>query len=602
MISKSVRSLAAVSILSFTAAHAVEDTVLVTATRTARTADSALASTSVITREDIERSQAKSVADLLAGEAGVDFSVSGGQGQQTSLFMRGMNRTHTLVLVDGVRVGSATDGAFAWQFLPLAEVERIEIVRGPRASLYGADAMGGVIQIFTRASKTSGVSAEVSAGTYETRAGNVALTNVSGDTRFTLSAGRFDTGGFDATTPANFGHEPDDDGYDNENLGFSVASRVSERADIEARLLRSQGRTNYDGTFFGTVATNQTDFVQQAASATLKYRPSDTLALALNGGISRDDSDNFGNGVFDSTFNTERPNASVQADLSLGGRQLLSSGLDWYEDRVNSTIAYNESERYNRAVFVQYQGGFGAQDVQASIRQDRNEAFGGKTTGNLAWGVAVADEVRVVLSAGTAFHAPTFNDLYYPGFSNPNLVPESSASYEAIVRAGDHERHFDVSLYQTNSDDLIVFDIASLTPQNVATARIRGVETSLGAARGAWTSKLALSYLDPRDLDTGNWLPRRARFTGRFDLDARFGEFSVGGSVLGQGPRFDDVANTTEVAGYVIANLRAEYAIARTWFVRAALENLLDEHYETVATYNSPGRNALLTVGWKGQP
>lgn len=598
---KSVRSLAAVSVFFFTAAYAAEDAVLVTATRTARTADSALASTSVITREDIERSQAKSVTDLLAGEAGVDFGVSGGQGQQTSLFMRGMNRTHTLVLVDGVRVGSATDGAFAWQFLPLAAIERIEVVRGPRASLYGADAMGGVIQIFTRASKTPAASAEVSAGTYETRAGNVALTNVSGDTRFTLSAGRFDTSGFDATTTANFGHEPDDDGYDNENLGFSVASRLSERADVEARLLRSQGRTNYDGTtLFGV--TNQTDFVQQAASATLKYRPTDTLTLALNGGTSRDDSDSFGNGAFDSTFNTDRPNAAVQADLTVGTRQLLTTGLDWYEDRVNSTTPYNESERYNRAVFFQYQGGFGAQDVQASIRQDRNEAFGGKTTGNLAWGMAAADKVRVALSAGTAFHAPTFNDLYYPGFSNPNLVPESSESFEAMLRFGGNERHLDVSVYQTNSDDLIVFDIASLMPQNVATTRIRGVEASLGGARGAWTSKLTLSYLDPRDLDSGNWLPRRARFTGRFDLDARFGEFSVGGSVLGQGPRFDDVSNATEVAGYVIANLRAEYAFAHAWFVRAALENLFDEHYETVATYNSPGRNALLTVGWKGQP
>jgi len=602
MMSKSVRSLAAVSVFFFTTAHAVEDEVLVTATRTARTADSALASTSVITRDDIERSQAKSVAELLAGEAGVDFSVSGGQGQQTSLFMRGMNRTHTLVLVDGVRVGSATDGAFAWHFLPLAAIERIEIVRGPRASLYGADAMGGVIQIFTRASRVAAASAEISAGTYETRAGNVAVTNVSGDTRFTLSAGRFDTSGFDATTPGNFGHEPDDDGYDNENLGFSIASRLSERANIEARLLRSQGRTNYDGTFFGFVATNRTDFVQQAASATLKYRPTDTLTLALNGGTGRDDSDSFGNGAFDSAFNTDRPNASVQADLAVGTRQLLTTGLDWYEDRVNSTTPYNEAERYNRAVFFQYQGGLGTQDVQASIRQDRNEAFGGKTTGNLAWGMAAADKVRVVLSAGTAFHAPTFNDLYYPGFSNPNLVPESSASYEVMVRAGGHERHFDVSMYQTNSDDLIVFDIASLQPQNVATTRIRGVETSLGTARGAWTSALTLSYLDPRDLDTGNWLPRRARFTARFDLDARLGEFSVGGSVLGQGPRFDDVANTTEVAGYVIANLRAEYAFARAWFVRAALQNLLDEHYETVATYNSPGRNALLSVGWKGQP
>jgi vitamin B12 transporter len=531
----------------------------------------------------------------------VDFTVSGGYGQQTSLFMRGMNRTHTLVLVDGVRVGSATDGAFAWQFLPLSEVERIEIVRGPRASLYGADAMGGVIQIFTRGSKAAGISAEVAGGTYDTGAGNVALTNVVGDTRFTLSAGRVNSDGFDATTTANFGHEPDDDGYQNENFGLNVASRLSERTDLEAQLLRSQGRTDYDGTtLFGV--TNQTNFVQQAASATVKYRPTDTLTLALRGGESRDDSDNLGNGVFDSTFNTERPNAALQADLAVGSGQLLTGGIDWYEDQVDSTTAYTETERYNRAVFFQYQGGFGSQDLLASIRRDDNEAFGGQTTGSLAWGAALAERMRVMLSAGTAFHAPTFNDLYFPGFSNPDLQPEESATYEAALRAGGDALHLDLSLYQTNADDLIVFDIATFTPQNVATARIRGVEAALGAGQGDLASKLTVTFLDPRDLDSGDYLPRRARFTGRFDLDWTPGDLLVGGSVIGQDSRFDDVANTVEVAGYVIANIRAEYAFARGWFARASVENLFDEQYETVATYNSPGRNALLTVGWNGKP
>lgn len=588
--------------VSFTtfAAEEKDGAIFVTDTRTAKTADSSLASVDVITRADIEHSQAKSVADLLAGTAGVDFSVSGGQGQQTSLFLRGMNPTHVLVLVDGQRVGSATNGAFAWQFLPLAQIERIEIVCGPRASLYGADAMGGVIQIFTRASQTPSASAEASAGTYGTRTGNVALTNVSGDTRFTLSAGRFTTDGFDATTTANPGHEPDDDGHDSESLGLSIASRLSDRADVEAHLQRAQGRTNYDGSFFFGV-TNQTDFVQQAASATLKLRPSDALALSLSAGNSRDDTDNFGNGVFTSTFNSDRPNASVQADFSAGTRQLLTGGLDWYEDRVNSTTAYTQTERYNRAVFLQYQGGFGAHDLQASVRRDHNESFGGKTTGNLAWGIGAADKLNVVLSAGTAFHAPTFNDLYFPNFSNPNLMPEESQSFEAMLRAGGPDAHLDLSVYQTNADDLIIFDSVTFTPLNV-TARIRGVETTLAVKQSALASKLTLSYVDPRDLNLGNYLPRRARFTGRFDLDLTQGDLMLGGSVLGQGPRFDDQRNNVEVAGYVIANLRAEYAFAHGWFARASLDNIFDEQYETIATYNSPGRNALLTVGWKGAP
>lgn len=584
--------------LSFTsfAAEEKDGAIFVTDTRTAKTADQSLAAVTLVTRDDIERSQAKNVAELLAGEAGVDFTINGGYGKTTSLFLRGTNSEHVLVLIDGMRVGSATLGSYSWEFLPLDQIERIEIVRGPRASLYGSDAIGGVVQIFTRDPKP-GANAKASGGTYSTRDGALTVSGASGETGYSLSAARFSTDGINATTPDfPFGHNPDDDGYANDSVSARVSHKLGAAGDLHASLFRTSGRTDYDGSF-----VNQTDFVQQVATVGLTMAPVGIWALKVNAGHSRDDSDNALDGALRSVFNTDRDSITIQNDLAYAGTQLTTLGLDWYEDRINSTTSFAELERYNRALFVQHQAGFGAHDLLVSLRDDNNEAFGNHVTGNAAWGIG-PESLRTTLSYGTAFKAPSFNQLYFPGFGNPLLQPEESESYELGFRAGPERLRTALSLYQTNTENLIVFDLASFTLQNIGRGRVRGVELEETVKLGQWIAALRVTRLDPRNRDNDNLLPRRAKRLLRLDVDTPIGPVKLGIGVLGESKRYDNASNTVELAGFWRLDLRARWDISKAWYLAAKLNNVLDEDYQTVATYNSAGRNALLTVGWQGQP
>lgn len=574
----------------------LQEPIVVTATRTARTADETLASVTVITREDIERTQAKSVAELLTGEAGLDAAVNGGYGKSTSVFLRGTNSDHTLVLIDGVKVGSATLGTAPWQYLPLDQIERIEIVRGPRSSLYGSEAIGGVIQIFTRrpAEKFQG-QAEVGYGTYGTSKFSAGVSGADGNTRYNLTAGHFNTAGIDAKT-SSAGNEGDRDGYRNTSLNARLGHRFANGADLELHIMDAEGHVEYDGN------PNQTAFEQDAASVRLNFAPSTIWNVKLQTGLSRDYTDNFKNGGFVSTFNTLRHTASWQNDVTVGKDQLLTLGLDYQDDRVGSTTNYTEKERANRGSFVQHQGRFSDHDLLVSWRQDDNEQFGTNDTGNLAWGYALSSTLRVRASYGTAFKAPTFNQLYYPGFGNANLKPEESESYEAGLRGKTPWGHWDVRAFQTNVDNLIAtVDIGGGTfaPMNVDKARIKGVETEIGSHLAGWDTRASLTLMDPRDTGRDKILNRRAKRSLKLEADRAFGVWRLGATWLVQGHRYDDVNNTVRLGGYGLLNLRAQYDLSKQWVLRANLDNAFDKAYQTVNTYNSPGRSLFVSLGYR---
>lgn len=577
-----------------------QEPIVVTATRTARTADETLASVTVITREDIERTQAKSVAELLTGEAGIDTAINGGYGKTTSLYLRGTNADHVLTLIDGVKIGSATSGSASWQYLPVEQIERIEIVRGPRSSLYGSEAIGGVIQIFTRqpTDKFQG-RAEAGYGSYGTRDLSAGVSGANESTRYSLSAGNFNTGGIDAKT-ASAGNEGDTDGFRNESLSARLSHRFASGAEIEAHALHAQGHVEYDGN------PNQAAFTQDATGLRLNFSPLDAWAVKLQAGNSRDYSDNFKDGRFSSTFNTLRNVASWQNDVTLGKNQLLTAGVDYQDDRIGSTTGYARTERNNTGVFLQHQGRFGNHDVIAGLRQDNNEQFGAYDTGNLAWGYALSPALRARLSYGTAFKAPTFNQLYYPnGYGNPNLQPEESTSYEAGLHGRESWGGWDVRAYQTNVNNLIA--TVSSTYTNVNQARIKGVETELTAVLGGWNTRLSLSLMDPRDTIADKILARRTKRSLKFEADRAFGRLRFGADWLVQGHRYDDTANTARLGGFAVVNLRAQYDLAKGWFVRTRLENVFDKTYHTAAQlpplpfghYNSPGRSLFVSLGYR---
>ncbi|MBI3547265.1 MAG: TonB-dependent vitamin B12 receptor [Gammaproteobacteria bacterium] len=599
--------------LSAHAEESSENAVVVTATRTAQTVDETLASVTVITRADIQRSQATSVSEILTGLAGIDSAVNGGYGKTTSLFMRGTNSDHILVMVDGVKIGSATLGTTAFEFLPLSQIERIEVVRGPRSSLYGSEAIGGVIQIFTRRGQDkSGASFEAGAGSYNTRSVSAGMSSIQNDTGLSMTAARFKTAGFNACkgslTDACFTIEPDKDGYTNDSVSARLDHRFGNNATLDLHALRAQGRTDYDGTL-----QNTAKFIQQAVGVDAGFSPLDNWRAKLSSGQSQDNTDNFKDRTFSSQFDTQRNVAAWQNDISWGKNSLFTLGVDRQEDRVTSNpTTYARDRRRNKSVFSQFQNRLEKNDFLVSARRDDNDAFGKYSTGNAAWGYALSPSRRLTASYGTGFKAPTLNDLYYTdvygNHGNPNLLPEKSKSIETGLQGKQNWGDWDVRVYQTSIDNLIVWVTDSTTfistTQNIDKARIRGLEIRASATWLDWKSQANVTITDPRDIGSNHILAHRSQQMLKLDTDRAFGKMHFGASWFAQSQRYeyDYLGNTSAKMGaYGLLNLRAQYDLSKDWLLRAHFDNALDKQYETVHNYNIQGRSIFVSLNYQAR-
>jgi len=579
--------------------------VIVTATRTPVDIGDALSSVSVISRADIERLQPVSIADLLTGLPGVNFANVGGYGQQTSLFLRGTNSSHTLVLIDGVRIGSVANGLAAFEQLPVEQIERIEIVRGPRSSLYGADAIGGVIQIFTRHGSRSGglePSLALTAGSEHLLRGQAGLSGGDPHAWYNVSVGGQYAGGINACRVGAgqvfagcFTDEPDRDASRNRNLVLNGGYRWDNGTQLAANWLRSLGEIHFDGSY-----QNRSRAVQQTAGATLTVDLTRAWKSTLAAGQNLDRYDNYKNRDFVGYIDSQRNQASWQNDISLTANQLLTLGIDWQGERIDSDTGFLATRRRDTGAFAQYQASFGRDEIALSARRDHNSQYGNHDTGALAWGHHFDHGVKLTASYGSAFHAPTFNDLYFPyGSGNPDLKPETSRSAELGVSQQQGDWNWAVNAYQTRIEQLIALD-SHYFPGNISKARIRGVEGQFGARLGDWQLQTYLTWLQPRNEDggsnDGNVLPRRAEQTARIDLDRSYGEFAVGATFNAAGHRYDDAANAHRLGGYATTDLRASWQLDRAWQLEARLANAFDRDYETVWYFNQPGRELLLTL------
>ncbi|MGN6513443.1 MAG: TonB-dependent vitamin B12 receptor [Lysobacteraceae bacterium] len=584
------------------------DQVVVTATRTAITVDDALAAVDVITREDIDRSQARSLPELLRGRAGLTLVNQGGLGKLTTLFLRGAESDHVLVLVDGVRVGSATSGLVALQDLPVEEIERVEIVRGPRSSLYGSEAIGGVIQVFTRRAH-AGVRPRVSAGIgshgVRDAGAGIGARNATGwfdiDGSWRRDAGINACTGIGAPLFAGCGTsapDPDRDGSRSRALSLRGGLTPGEAWTLEGSALRSEGHDDYDAaTEFGL--PDSSDTVQQVIGGKLRYAPSNRLALQLTAGRNLDASSQYLGDMFSDRFWSTRDSASLQGDIGLAPGQLLTLGLDWLRDRGAVQGAFDTRARADRAAFVQYQGRFGGQQLQAALRHDDNDQFGGHDTGSLAWGVDLAHGLRVTASVGTAFKAPTFNELYFPFYGNAALRPETSRSSEIGLAQRGTRWHWQLNAYQTDIDDLITYDSRLFIANNLDRARIRGAEFAVDATLAGWRLAAQATVADPRNRSAGadgNLLPRRTRGSARLDADRGVGAWQLGASWIMEGARYDDFANQLRLGGYATLDLRASRTLGHGWSLQAQLRNAFDRRYATSAYFNQPGREFGLGV------
>jgi vitamin B12 transporter len=594
-----------------------KEPIIITATRTAQTADETLASVTVITRKDIERRQARSVQDLLRGTQGISIANNGGPGKNTSIFMRGTESDHVLVLIDGIRAGSATSGGAAFENIPIEQIEHIEIVRGPRSSLYGSEAIGGVIHIFTRKGDKKGFtpSFSIGGGSYGTFNSSAGLSGRNKHGWFNMNISGKDTNGFNSCTgrpfPGGAGcftNEPDKDGYHNVAGSFRAGYLFENGLDIETNFLQSSGKTKFDGTF-----VNKTELVQRVFGGKVRYSPFSFWKVTLTGGRSRENTRNFLGQMFQTKFNTRRDTVTLQNDFTLGKSHLLTVGGDYKNDNVNSNQSFAVTSRNNWGAFAQYQTTVFKQNLLVSVRHDENEQFGGRVTGGAGWGYTVTEWLRFTANFGTAYKAPTFNELYFPRFSNANLRPEKSLSYEFGTSGKINQTSWAFNIYETRIDDLIAFDASIFAPNNINKVRIRGFEGVITTQIKEWQINTNLTLLDPQNKSSGtnrgNILPRRARQSFRFDVNRQFDKFKlcglsfnkfmIGTQLLVVGQRYDDLANTRKLDSYVKLDIRSEYMLNENWRVQGRIENISDERYETASFFNQPGRNFFITLRYQ---
>lgn len=609
-ISSPLSNLALFSVLAFSqsqlvvASSASLDTVVVTATRTATTVNESVSSVRVIDRQQIEKSHARSLPELLSGVAGLHFATNGGRGSNSSLFMRGTNSDHLIVLIDGVKVGSATSGTVAFQHISIDQIERIEIVRGPRSSLYGSEAIGGVIQVFTkRGGGETRQTMSATAGSNDTFEGSLGVSGGGENFFYNLGLSGTTTSGIDGCRArpvgAPFGgcyaDQPDDDGYESFSESIRLGYRTDSGSDISVNATQSNNKTEFDG---GSQNNNET--VQRVLGLSTNLVLSDEWFLKVAAGRSRDKSDNYKDLTYASTFDTTRDSVSLQSDLVLFDDDTLTFGGDYLRDEVDSSTAYAVTERENTGGFAQYLMQAGAHSVELSVRHDDNDQFGSHVTHGVGYGVDLSEGLRFVSAYGTAFKAPSFNELYYPGFSNSELDPEDSKTFEAGLRGVGRTGTWALTMFRTEIDDLIVLD-ATYTPDNLDKAAIKGVELEVAQdLTDQWSMGLDLSLISPVNrsvgANEGNTLARRPTRSGQLDLGYDAGRWSAGASLNFVGTRWDDIANTKKLKAYRTLDLKAELELAEAWTLQARVENVSDTAYETAYLYNQSERNLSFTL------
>ncbi|WP_339427967.1 MULTISPECIES: TonB-dependent receptor domain-containing protein [unclassified Pseudomonas] len=576
--------------------------VVISANRQVQARNDSSAANSVFTRDDIERLQPTSLTDLLSRVPGVQIAPTGGRGSLPGIYIRGTKSAQSLVLVDGQRIANSTSGDSGLQYLNVDQIERVEVLRGSRSVIYGSDAIGGVIQVFTRRNTGQGLQPRLKFGFGSNQTWERSLGLSGGDehTRFNLGASLDETSGINSTH-TSFPSDGDHDAYRNQSLSLNLSHSFSDELEAGFNLLDNRGKSEYDNSFGRyDVATGQTlgqkpytDYTVSSASGYVDARLNERWQSRLELGHSenrdtkRDTlSDDF------SVFNTYRDSVNWQNDLTLNDQNSLILGGDWYEDRFHGSTTFTENSRRNRAAFVQHRFHGEWFSTELGIRRDQNQQFGGQNSWSGTVTVPVNPDNDVLLSYSEGFRAPTFNDLYYPDtkYSNPNLQPETSKSYALQWRSqlSDSTR-LEASLYRTDLSDAIILDSNS-KPQNVASARIDGVEAALKQELFGWQGNLGLAVIDPRDRDSGHTLARRARRTLSLDLDRQFDKLGVGASWQAISSSYDDEDNTHRLGGYALLGLRGSWTLNREVALSVKVDNLLNKSYARARySYNDPG-------------
>lgn len=593
--------------------------VVVTATRTEQALTETLASTTVLTREDIRDTQAADLPALLRGAAGIEIVQSGGVGNNASIFMRGGNSNHTLILLDGMRINSTTTGTTALERLTLDQIERVEIVRGNVSALYGSEAIGGVVQLFTRqGTGTPALSGSFTVGSRDTMSGNLNFGGKVGDTRFYLGVAGFHTSNFSAIDPNTNANtrakvNPDNDEFRNTNVNGSVAHMFTPRHEIGLRFFETRGLINFDSA--STAAANLKTNVDQTQNKTSlfgaysKNRLLDNWRSTVTFAKSSDSSDQTLNFRWNGHIRTDQRQLTWLNEVTLAPTHKLLLSAESSSQRAESagTTSKFYPARQVSTWIAGYSGSVNRAEFQLNLRGDRYSDFGRANTYFAAAGYNLTNEWKLLLQQSTAFNAPTFNQLYFPGFGSSGLQPELAKSRDFGAQWHRGDNLLRLTRFRTGYSNLIQgATVAPFLATNVAKARVNGWEGNYSGQWSGFDLRANVTVQDPVaipvDPVTGPQLRRRAQAFGNLGVYRSFGAWRLGADLYSTDKRIDTEINAgTKVglASYNLVTLTARYNVTKQIYIAAKLDNATRARYQLAHGFNSPPQGFFLTFGYQ---
>ena len=602
----------------------LEEIEVTTPLRVPEKAKNVIADTTVITSDEIKRAGLSSLPQLLQQQPGVEVTNAGGPGKTSSVNIRGTSSTHSIILIDGLRVGSSTTGTSAIENIPLSQIERIEIVRGPVSSLYGQDGIGGVIQIFTKKGK-KGFHPYVSAGygRYKTKEVAAGISAGNESTSFAINLAGINTDAFSAFVPddskASNTQNIDKDNYKNRSVSSSLSHQFNEEIKIDFQYFLSTGKNMFDNryaNFDATYVDYKDKTKQEAYSVMLTGNISDYWESSLKIGKSSDlysAQQKYDNELFKynagevDKYETSEYQLAWQNNINLDYGSLVLL-YDFLKEEIDTTQPYDKSKRTNNGFVVGYNIQHEKHTIQTSLREDFNSQYDNETTGSIGYAYQINPEWRISSSYGTAFVAPSFNYLYWASgtsaLGNPDLKPEKSKNIEASLRYQDSSSSISLTGYQNTIDDFIIYSyISANNRENTRNtdAKIQGLTVAADKSFGNFETKASITTESPQNRQSDTNLPRRANLYGSANFNYYVQDWIFGLEQIGSGSRYNDAANNEKIEGYMITNLVTNYVFNEKFTINIRLDNALDKDYalayegpqssNTGYVYQTPGRS-----------
>ncbi len=578
--------------------------VVVTATRVLQPLTDLVADVTIVDRGQIQRSGAAGLGDVLARLPGIEMARNGGLGGITSVFLRGAETRFTAVFIDGVRVDSQGTGGASWDVIPLSQVDRIEVLRGPAGAVYGSDAIGGVIQIFTlKGEGPPSPYVGLSLGTYGTTKAEAGVSGSQGSWDYSLGLVRQESKGFNVMQSRN----SDDDGYTSESLAARVGLELNAAHRLDLSVLSSQLNAQYDSQFGAINVDDRT--LKKLQTSALSWRAQWSADYSSTVSVNRSQD------RYETLPSPDLTVTNMTGYLFHNEYRRQGHVLTWTLERRDNELSNSEttprdSSHFQNALALGYGLSGSGHSVQLNLRHDIDSVFGPQTTGALGYGYALTPNWRVKAAAGTAFRAPTLYQRFSP-YGAADLLPETGRNLDLGLNYAEGPRAFGLTVYQNNVSNLIQYEGNTgtcpandpLDPfggcyANTAKARYQGMTLTGRYLIGNVTVSGSLDVQDPRDSVTGKLLARRAQQHGKLAAETRVRGWAVGAELQASGLRYNNAGNTTELPGYALLGLRAESQVAKNWTLLVRLDNATDAKYELAQGYASAGRSLYAGLTW----